>query len=294
MQAGNSDTKHVKTLLQWFECEDARGGPAPRSKDARRVLEHEMDAGKVIELNLEERAEYRKHVGLLQYIANDRFDLKYEVKEARRDAARPTVVCRRMVKRIVRYPKSVRRAVLCFGWCERSNTIVLTVDADHAGCSATRRRTSSGVIQVNDHVLSESSTTQSTVALSSGESEFVAVVKGIMMGLFAKNLMNDRGWNIAEVLVRSDSSAGRGMASRLGVGRRSKHLETKSLLAQHLIKDGLVTLETVHTKVNTADIGTKYLDATTMRKLTGLKPPGAMVYDACRLLDGWCLSGSQS
>ena len=242
----------------------------PGSKDARRVLEHEMDAGTVIELNLEERAEYRKHVGLLQYIANDRFDLKYEVKEARRDAARPTVVCRRMVKRIVRYPKSVRRAVLCFGWCERSNTIVVTVDADHAGCSATRRRTSSGVIQVNDHVLSEWSTTQSTVALSSGESDFVAIVKGIVMGLFAKNLLNDRGWNIAEVMVLSDSSAGRGMASKLGVGRRSKHLETKSLFAQHLTKDGLVTLETVHTKVNTADIGTKYLDATTVTKLNGL------------------------
>ena len=164
------------------------------------------------------------------------------------------------------------------------------------GCSETRR-TSSGVIQVNDHVLSEWSTTQSTVALSSGESDFVAIVKGIMVGLFAKNLLLERGWNITEVMVRSDSSAGRGMASRFGVGRRSKHLETKSLFAQNLIKDGL--------KVNTADIGTKYLDAPTMRKLIGLlgirlltldgaEAARAMVYDACRLLDGWCLSGSQS
>ena len=31
-----------------------------------------------------------------------------------------------------------------------------------------------------------------------------------------------------------------------------------------------MVLETVHTKVNTADIGTKYLDASTMRKLVGL------------------------
>ena len=60
------------------------------------------------------------------------------------------------------------------------------------------------------------------------------------------------------------------MASRLGVGRRSKHLETKSLFAQHLIKDGLVVLEPVHTKVKTADIGMKYLDAPTMTRLIGL------------------------
>ena len=120
-----------------------------------------------------ERAEYRKHSGLLQYVANDRFKLKYSVDEARRDAARPTMVSRRMVKRIVRYLKSVPRAVLCFGWCERSETLVVTVDADHAGCTDTRRSTSGGVIQVNGHVLGEWSTTQSTVALSSGESEFV-------------------------------------------------------------------------------------------------------------------------
>ena len=90
------------------------------------------------------------------------------------------------------------------------------------------------------------------------------------MGLFAKNVLNELGWCTIEVVIGSDSSAGRGMASRLGVGRQSKHLETKSLFAQHLIKDGLVMLETVHMKVNTADISTKYLDAPTMRRLVGL------------------------
>ena len=175
-----------------------------------------------------------------------------------------------MVKKIVRYLRSVPRAVLCFGWSERGDTVVVTVDADHAGCSETRRSTSSGVIQVNDHVLSEWSTTQSTVALSSGKSEFVAIVKGVVMGLFTRNLLNELGWCITQVVIRSDSSAGRGMASRLGVGKRSMHLETKSLFAQHLIKDGLVVLEPVHTKVKTADIGMKYLDAPTMRRLIGL------------------------
>ena len=110
-----ADTKHVKTLLQWFECEDARGSPVPGSKDARRPLEHETEVdGTTTVLDQEERAEYRKHVGLLRYIANDRFDLKYAVKEVRRDAARPTVVSRRIVKKIVRYLRSVPRAVLCF------------------------------------------------------------------------------------------------------------------------------------------------------------------------------------
>ena len=103
---------------------------------------------------------------------------------------------------------------------------MVTVDADRAGCSETRRSTSSGVNQVNGYVLGEWSTTQSTVALSSGESEFVAIVNGIAMGLFTKNLLNELGWCMTEAVVKSDSSAGRGLASSFGVGRRSKHLES--------------------------------------------------------------------
>ena len=49
--------------------------PVPGSKDARRPLENEMNAdGVVIEQDQWERAEYRKHDGLFQYVANDRFD----------------------------------------------------------------------------------------------------------------------------------------------------------------------------------------------------------------------------
>ena len=179
--------------------------------------------------------------------------------------------------------KNNGKAMQCFYcgvWNERGDTVVVTVDTDHAGCSETRRSTSSAVIQVNGHVLSEWSNTHSTIALSTGESEFVAIVKGVVMGRFTKNLLNELGWCITLVVCRSDSSARLGMASRLGVGRRSKHLETKSLFAQHLVKDGSMVLKLVHTKVSTADIGTKYLDAHTMRKLIGLL--GRQIADAGR------------
>ena len=53
-------------------------------------------------------------------------------------------------------------------------------------------------------------------------------------------------------------------------GGRSTWRPSRCPFAQHLIKDGLVALETVHTKVNTADMGTKYPDAPTMRRLVGL------------------------
>ena len=104
------------------------------------------------------------------------------------------------------------------------------------------------------------------MALSNGECEFVAIVKSIVIGPFAKNLLDDLGWCITGVRLVNGTKNDIEARSRETI----EHLETKSLFPQHLIMDGLVMLETVHTKVNTAVIDTKYLDAPTVRKLIGL------------------------
>ena len=44
------------------------------------------------------------------------------------------------------------------------------------------------------------------------------------------------------VKVLSDSSAGRGMVSRLGVGKRVKHTNTQFMFAQGVIRDGTVKI----------------------------------------------------
>ena len=63
----------------------ARASPVPGSEDALRVDSDET----FFKVDLE-RVECIEHVGLLQYIANDRFELKYALQEVRRNAARPT------------------------------------------------------------------------------------------------------------------------------------------------------------------------------------------------------------
>ena len=56
------------------------------------------------------------------------------------------------------------------------------VDSDHAGCRRTRKSTSGGVAMLGQHILMEHNITQPVVALSSGESEFYAIIKGITTG----------------------------------------------------------------------------------------------------------------
>lgn len=116
------------------------------------------------------------------------------------------------------------------------------------------------------------SRTQALVTLSSGESEFTAIATGMCEGLFVKNLLMELGYDMT-LRMMSDSSAGRSMALRQGVGK-VKHLDTKVLFCQRQFRQKLATLTKVKTTENTSDIGTKYLNKSDHEKacdMAGLK-----------------------
>ena len=111
--------------------------------------------------------------------------------------------------------------------------------------------------------------TQTVVALSSGEAEFYAIVKGVVVGLFIKNFIKFFE-EPPELELRSDSAAARGMISRLGIGRKAKHIDTQFLFAQRLIYDGVIKCAAVGTLENVADIGTENLAQARIEYLMGL------------------------
>ena len=109
-------------------------------------------------------------------------------------------------------------------------------DTDHAGCLETRKSTSGLVIVYGDHALRTSSSIQSTISLSSGESEYYALVKGAAFLLSVIALMKD--WRIdskglmkskmePEGILLSDSSAARSYAQRKGLGKQ-RHIQTRT------------------------------------------------------------------
>ena len=93
-------------------------------------------------------------------------------------------------------------------------------------------------------MLRSTSTTQGVNALSSGESEFYALVKGTSAGLEEVSMLKDLGVDIsiniqidkAVLEVRIDASAGRGIAVRRGAGR-SRHIATPTLWVQKLTQE---------------------------------------------------------
>eukprot|EP00435_Cladocopium_sp_Y103_P042256 s218_g11.t1 len=61
------------------------------------------------------------------------------------------------------------------------------------------------------------------------------------------------------IAVVTDSSSGKAFAQRLGVGRM-KHIDVKFLWLQRCVKEQLLTMESVGTLFNVADLGTKKLN----------------------------------
>ncbi len=82
------------------------------------------------------------------------------------------------------------------------------------------------ITKVGGNTLGIGSKTQATVALSSGEAEFVALHQGVLEGLAARSLLNEIVDEDFSLVLHTDSTAARAMALRSGPGR-VKHVDLK-------------------------------------------------------------------
>ena len=81
------------------------------------------------------------------------------------------------------------------------------------------------------------SSTQATIALSSGEAEYASLVKGAGQLIGARSLMHDFGVFNVPLELHCDSAAAIGIASRSGLGKL-RHLEVHLLWVQEHVRNG--------------------------------------------------------
>ena len=113
-------------------------------------------------------------------------------------------------------------------------------DIDGAGCNKTRKSTTGGAVMFGGHCGKPWSSTQTSIALSSGEAEFTGVRRGAGQGLGYQALLEDLG---VDVLLRvwTDSSAAIGTCNRQGPGKL-RHLDTHTLWIQQAVRAGKTTM----------------------------------------------------
>ena len=118
------------------------------------------------------------------------------------------------------------------------------------------------------HLLESVSSTQSVVALSSGEAELIAICRGAASALLTAQFLRQCRVKTTAV-VATDSHAGRAMATRIGSGK-VRHLDIKHLWVQERVRSQELHVTRVPTEENTADIGTRDLDAVDIEALLQL------------------------
>ena len=125
-----------------------------------------------------------------------------------------------------------------------------------------RKSTSGGLMQFGGHVLKSWATTQTVIALSSGESEFYSIVKGSSQSLGLRSLMRDLNLE-ASIKVLTDATTGKSIGSRRGLGR-VRHIDVANLWVQEKVNSGDIQLTKVKNTYNPSDILTKHLGESEM------------------------------
>ena len=252
-----ADARHVAVLAQQMGLvANSKPAVTPGIKD---------DGAYGEELDEARRAIFRSAAMRLAYLAQDRPEICFASKEIARCMQAPDEAAWTALKRAVRFCLGAPRIVWKFARQPPVSYVDVWSDSDHAGCRRTRRSTSCSVLMHGKHLLRVSSTTQTVIALSSGESEFYAAVKSISMALGAEEMGKDIGVTL-KPRVKYDATAGAGIASRRGVGK-VRHLHTPALWVQRFVQEGRVQLVKVAGDKNVADLGTKHVTKKVMWNL---------------------------
>ena len=178
--------------------EEGNCSTVPGSKDDNKL--HEDGPGGFDEaddepLEKSEATRYQQVAATLTYVAADRPDSQFSVKEAARDMATPKVRSWRLLKRIARYLKGRPRLLLHYHWQDAELGIRTYSDSDYAGCLRTRRSTSGGCLMIGRHFIQSFSKQQKVVALSSAEAETYALVLASCETLGMQAYAKDMDWS---------------------------------------------------------------------------------------------------
>ena len=207
----------------------------------------------------EEATKYRAVVARANFLAADRVDIQFAVKEATRCMAKPRDCDWQRLKRIGRYLLGNPRVILQFESQFQPSSITVYSDSDFAGCKRTRKSTSGFIIMHGNHCIRTGSKTQSLIALSSGEAELYALVKACSEGLGIQSLSKDFNRQL-EIRTYTDASAALGIVGRKGLGKL-RHVDTQFLWVQAAAARKSIEFSKLPGSENPSDICTKGVES---------------------------------
>ena len=250
---------YIEKLLDNFGLKDAKISNIP------------MDTGYFKNINdgivFKDNKVFRKAIGSLLYLCvNTRPDISSSVIILSRRVEKPYRSDWTEVKRILRYLKGTANESLKFGCMSFDEKLIGFSDADWAGDSSDRKSTSGYIIQLSGSTIDWKCQKQSSVSLSSCESEYIALTEVCKQLIWFKQLLTDMRIKIKKIKVFEDNQS----VLKDGVQTRSKHIDVRYNFVKELKKDGTMFFDYCETSCMPADLLTKPLSAEKIKRFKNL------------------------
>lgn len=243
-----NQTKIIDKLLKDHGLNECRPVATPLEKGFQ-LSEDEMNY----------EVPYRSLVCSLMYIAvTARPDISYAVSVLSRVLDKPTNLCWKAAKRVLRYLSGSRTIGLNF--YKGDEKLQGYSDADWGGDVESRKSTSGFIAFYGGNPVSWLSKKQSCVALSTMEAEYYAASTG------AQDLVNLMG--IVSVFSESDNTkaclnvdnvSAVSLVKTFQNSKRGKHIDIRAHFIKDLCLKGIIDIQHVSTHDNLADMFTKSL-----------------------------------
>ena len=250
-----ADQRHVDLIVKETGADGSStlSHPGGDKKD----IEKEEDSE---ELQGAEGTRFRAVAARANYLAADRPDIQYAVKEICRKMAKPVRGDWQKLVRLGRYLKGAPRCVLEYAWQEVCVSPTGYSDSDWAGDRKTGKSTSGGIIMMGSHLVKSWSRTQDAVTLSSAEAELTALGKLAMEMLGVRSMTAE--WTMTDgssaSVLWADASAALSIAKRQGAGKM-RHINVKTLWLQEKVVQDVLAYSKIKGEENPADGLTKHV-----------------------------------
>jgi hypothetical protein len=178
------------------------------------------------------------------------------------------------MKRVLRYLKGTAKLKLTFN-CANVNNECVNVsafsDADWGGDLDDRKSTTGYIVKVNGCAVNWMSKKQPTVALSSAEAEYMAMVNATQEILWTVNLLKEMKQSVKEpVVLMTDNQAAESISKNDTNHSKTKHIDIKHHFIRDVIKNEQMVVQWIDTNNQEADILTKALGETKFIRLRNI------------------------
>jgi len=204
---------------------------------------------------------YAQLMGKLQFIANAmRPDIAYMVSKLLSYTANPSMQHVTMLKRVLQYLSETRSYGITyhdvlghpnqfFGYADASFT-----DADDL------KSTTGYVFKMSSSVITWYSKKQSVTALSTMEAEYITLSEAMQEACWSRNLFEELGFaQVLPTTIFSDNKGSIAISKNPQFHKRAKHIGTQFHSVKEQVQEGVVTIESVRSQQQTADVLTKPL-----------------------------------